>query len=443
MLWTGCVVIFGRVGSEFAMSVPAAAAPTAEVAPVQELRLDNGLALLSQEIHHAPIISFYVWYRVGARNEVPGMTGISHWVEHMQFKGTPSLKKGEIDRLVDRNGGVKNAFTSQDYTAYFETLPSDKVDLALRIEADRMVNSLFDAQETESERTVIISEREGAENSPWFWLQEESLAAAFKAHPYGLPLVGWKSDLRQITRDELYGYYRSWYCPNNAVAVAVGDFATDDLRRRVERAFGAIPARQLPEAQVRSQEPPQEGERRVLVRRPGAVPLLLVCYHVPDGSHPDNFSVRVAAAVLGAGRTSRLYRALVVGGLASSASAGAGMSRDPHLLSASVTLKPGVERERVEEVTLAEVERLAQEEVSAEELTKVKRQLRSGYLFGIEGVSSRAHMLGHYEVVHTYRAFERYLDDLAEVTPADVLRVAAAALKPDNRTVGWFVPTTQ
>ena len=408
--------------------------------PIQELRLENGLLLLSQEVRHAPIVSFYVWYRVGSRNEVPGITGISHWTEHMLFKGTPTFRTGQIALLVSTHGGIWNGGTSQDYTNYFETLPSEHLELAIRIEADRMANSLFDPEETARERTVIISEREGAENSPWFWLSEETMAAAFKAHPYGSPVVGWKTDLRQITREDLYRYYRTWYGPNNAIAVAVGDFETADLRERVARGFGDIEVRPIPDGGVRTQEPPQEGERLVTVRRPGAVPLLMLCYHVREASDPDNLPVRVAAAVLGSGRSSRLYRALVLSGLTSHASASGSMSKDPHVLTISATLRPGVERERVAQVAVDEIGQLARDGVREDELAKVKRQARSSFLFSTAGVTNRARMIGYYETVHTYRAFETYLDDLAKVTPEDVQRVAAAYLREDNRTTGWFVP---
>src|SRR5512142_3098352 len=194
-------------------------------------------------VRTAPVATFWVWYRVGSRNEVPGITGVSHWVEHMMFKGTPDLGKGEIMRLINRNGGVDNAFTWTDFTAYFETLPSDRIDLALRIESDRMVNSLFDPDEVASERTVIISEREGGENDPRFWLAEEVQAAAFKVHPYHHDTIGWKVDLENMTRDDLYTHYKTFYAPNNAVIVAVGDFDAVEMSEKVRQAFGGLPAR--------------------------------------------------------------------------------------------------------------------------------------------------------------------------------------------------------
>ena len=407
---------------------------------VMEARLDNGLMVLSKEVHHAPIVSFYVWYRVGSRNERPGITGISHWAEHMLFKGTPSLKKGEIGQLVSTHGGVWNGFTWVDFTAYYETLPSQHLDLALRLESDRMANSLFDADEVASERTVIISEREGSENSPFYHLYEETQAAAFKVHPYGNPVVGWKSDLRQITRDDLYSYYRTYYTPNNAVAIAVGDFSTSDLLHRVEDAFGSTPAGPKLEP-LRSTEPPQEGERRVVVRRPGPVSSMLAVYHTPELAHPDAIPLEVVGSLLGTGRSSRLYKALVSRGLATRADAGADLRIDPGLFTVSATPRPGVEPGEVERIALAEVEQLAGSDVPEAELAKVRQQLRSWFIFSSEGASRLAQLLGQYEVQHKWQAYFTFLDDLAAVTPADVSRVARAYLYSDNRTVGWFLPT--
>src|SRR5512142_2828087 len=227
---------------------------------IRETRLDNGLLSLVCPVRTAPVATFWVWYRVGSRNEVPGVTGVSHWVEHMMFKGTPSLGKGEIMKLVNRNGGVDNAFTWTDFTTYFETLPSDRVDLALKIESDRMVNSIFDPEEVASERTVIISEREGGENHPTFHLGEEVAATAFKVHPYGQGVIGWKSDLESMTRDDLYLHYRRYYDPANAVVVAVGDFAAGEMMQRIEDAFGSIPSVGMTPP-VRAVEPQQDAER--------------------------------------------------------------------------------------------------------------------------------------------------------------------------------------
>ena len=185
--------------------------------------LDNGLTVLIREMHHAPVASLWLWFRVGSRNEIPGITGISHWVEHMMFKGTPNMPKGEMDRLISREGGYNNAMTWIDWTTYYETLPAKRIDLALEIEADRMNNALFAPQEVKAERKVIISERQGAENEPGFRLAEAVQAAAFRVHPYHHMVIGDMCDLTTLTRDDLYNHYRRYYAPNNAILVLAGD----------------------------------------------------------------------------------------------------------------------------------------------------------------------------------------------------------------------------
>ena len=204
--------------------------------------LDNGLTILTKELHHVPLVSHWVWYRVGSRNETKGKTGISHWVEHMQFKGTPKYPVNVLDQAISRDGGVWNAMTSLDWTAYFETLPSHKVDIALDLEADRMLNSLFDKEETELERTVVISEREGNENEPLFRLGEAVQLAAFEAHPYRNQVIGELEDLKTITRDGLYQHYRDHYAPDHALIALAGDFDTNQVLKKINELYGGIKA---------------------------------------------------------------------------------------------------------------------------------------------------------------------------------------------------------
>ena len=415
--------------------------------------LSNGLTVITLENHKLPLATFWVWYRVGSRNEVTGITGISHWVEHMLFKGTDTLRKGEIFRTVSRNGGILNGFTWIDFTTYFETLPSDRLDLALQIESDRMLNSIFDPNEVENERTVIISEREGEENSPSYLLSEEISAAAFKAHPYGHPVVGWKSDLKAITRDDLYRYYRTYYKPSNAIVVAAGDFQTDALLEKIERMFGSGPAGEPPPV-VRAEEPPQYGERRVTLRRPAGNKYIEIAYHAPAASSPDAIGVVVLDAVLSGGksmgvsgggarmgRSSRLYRALVSSGLASTAGSSFALTRDPHLFSISASLQDGVELPRVEEVIDREVARLISEPVPAEELERAYKQVRAQFAYGSETVTDQAYWLGSTEVVDSYRLYLDLVTRIEKITPSDLQRIAATYLRPDNRTVGWLIPT--
>ena len=413
--------------------------------------LDNGLTVFLREKHDAPVASFWVWYRVGSRNERPGLTGTSHWVEHMQFKGTPSLAKGAIFGEVSRNGGTLNAMTSTDWTAYYETLPASQLDLSLRIESDRMANSLFDPAETESERTVILSERQGAENRPTYHLAEEMIGTAFQAHPYRHMVIGYENDLRTISRDDLFGHYRRYYTPNNAFISAVGDFDADELMTRVRSAFGSIEADRTPLPMV-AQDPPQRGERRVLLKRPSPASYMMMGYRMPGAKHPDIPALLVADALLSGakpmgmgggsamGRSSRLYRGLVSSGLARSAGSGANLHLDPHLWTFSATALPGIEPKRIEAAIEAEIDRLKSSLATEEEFVKARKQIRAQYVYSRETVTAEAFWQGQMEIIDHAGRIDTLADELAAVTPEDVQRVVNTWLVDDQRTVGWQVP---
>lgn len=415
-------------------------------------RLPNGLTVLLQESHAAPVATFWVWYRVGSRNERPGLTGVSHWVEHMLFKGTPSHPAGTLTRLIDRLGGRWNAFTWKDYTAYFEVLPVEHLGVAVALEADRMVNAQFDPDVVAGERTVIISEREGQENFPTYYLREEVEALAFKTHPYRQPVIGWKSDLRAITRDDLYGHYRTYYHPSNAIAIAVGDFNADRTAALIAETFGPIAAGEATPA-VRVEEPEQEGERRVVLRRPGgATAYLQMAYHTPAASHPDLPALLVADGILsgfkgispfdggGGGRSSRLYRALVDTGLATDAGSGIVPSADPSLLRIGATVRAGVEVQAVEDVVNTEIRRVQDEPVGPDELTRVIRQARAQFVYLRDGVFRRAMALGAFAAVDKPETLFALADGVGRVSAEDVSRVARMYLAHRRRTVGWYLP---
>jgi len=417
---------------------------------VQRTTLDNGLTILTREVHHAPVVSFWIWYRVGSRNERPGLTGLSHWVEHMQFKGTPSNPNGDFDRQVQREGGTFNGMTWLDWTAYYETLPSDRINLALRIEADRMVNSLFDTQETESERTVIISEREGRENEPTFLLAEQVQALSFLSHPYHHRVIGWKEDLHTITRDDLYSHYRNYYIPNNAIVVAVGDLDTARLVGDITDRFGSIPKGGDPEP-VRVTEPPARGERRVRIDGPGGAIYLVMSHRAPRANHPDFLPMVVLDAILGGakgmppfgnaglGRSARLYRTLVNTQLAVSASSSISATLDPYLLSIWATVHPERSTEVVEAALLQVIQRLQQDLVDRDELRKAIKGARAQFVYGSESVTNQAMWLGFSEIVATSDWLAGFLTGLASVTAEDVRRVAQTYLTPENRVIGSYV----
>ncbi len=418
---------------------------------VVRARLRNGLQILLKPMHTAPLISSWVWYRVGSRNEVPGITGISHWVEHMQFKGTPTFPGSMLDRAISRDGGYWNALTWIDWTAYFETMPADRIDLALRLEADRMVNSTFAPKEVESERTVIISERQGHENDPTFRLAEEVQAAAFRVHSYGHEVIGDMVDLQRMTREELYAHYRRYYVPANAVLALAGDFRPTPMLRRIRQLFGGIPRAPRPQFAPRP-EPPQRGERRVTVEGPDDTPFLQVAYHAPAGGHPDFIPLSVLDSVLagasslnlfGSGisnKTSRLYRALVQGGLCASVSGSLSATIDPFLYMIRATVRPDKDPERALQVLDQEIERVLNEPLKAQELEKAKKQARALFAYGSESITNQGFWLGYAEMFADYQWFTSYLDRIAAVTADQVLEVARRYLVRRNRVVGMYRP---
>lgn len=420
--------------------------------PILEYRLPNCMRVLVQEVHSAPIATSWMWYRVGSRYEHIGQTGISHWVEHMLFKGTPNMPKGTIDRAIARNGGVLNGFTSIDYTAYFETLPADRIELALEIESDRMVNSLFDPEEVESERTVILSEREGYENDPETWLDEAVKAASFVVHPYHNPVIGFKSDLLHLTRDELFAHYQTYYKPNNAVLVLVGDFDAETMLKRVEHYFADLPVG-LPFTPPHAVEPEQQGERRVIIRRPGPTQYVLISYHTPDCRHPDFVPLLVLDAVMSGAksltsarevrtnRSARIYKALVETELASSAGSAFPPSFDPYLFEFYATVRTGHHAAEVEAAFRREIERIQQEGVTDEELARVIKQVRAQMAYGSERVTNQGLLLGMWEMLDSYRRAEHLLDEIAAVRKEDVQRVAQTYLIDQHGTIGYFIPT--
>lgn len=416
--------------------------------------LDNGLTVLIQEQHHAPVAAFWMWYRVGSRNEIPGITGVSHWVEHMQFKGTPKYPAEVLDKAISREGGQWNAMTFYDWTTYYEIMPAARIDLGLDLEADRMANSVFAPDEVGSERTVILSERSGSENSPSWLLYEQMLGVMFRVHPYRTTVIGERIDLETMSRDDLYNHYRRYYVPNNATAVLVGDIDASEYLEKINTAFGSIPrGEDLPE--VNRPEPPQYGERRVTLNREGQTAYVSVAYRAYELTHPDFFTLTVLDSILAgasslnfmstahtSNKTSRLYKALVETELAAGVGGGMIATIDPYMYSISATVRDGRTPQAVEDAIHAEIEKLAAGQISVQEFEKARKQAKALFAYDSESVSSQGFWLGFAEtLVGDYAWFDDYLERLMAVTLDDVKRIAAAVFNPDHRTVGWYVPT--
>jgi len=415
------------------------------------LQLSNGLTVLVKEAHAAPVSSFWVWYRVGSRNEYTGITGISHWVEHMLFKGTQMFPKGVAEKAIAREGGTFNGMTWYDFTTYFATLPAARIALALSIEADRMANALFDPDEVAAERSVIISERQGAENDPEFLLNEEVMAAAFRVHPYGNDTVGHMCDLETMTRDQLYGHYNTYYAPNNALVVVVGDFEADEMVELIEQHFGSISSRP-DQPLVNACEPPQKGERRVVVEDQGNVAYLQVVFRAPTPRESDFFALTALDAALtgasgltffGGGLTnksSRLYNALVETELATDISGSLVPTIDPFVYSLSATVRAGHTVAEVENALEEELARVADGSITPEELAKAIKQTKAQFAYSSESVTGQALWSGFSQVFADYTWSEDYIANLSAITVEDVQRAAQTYLKRSNRTVGWYVP---
>jgi len=409
---------------------------------VFETVLPNGLKVILLENHKAPLVTFQVWYRVGSRNEAWGKTGLSHMLEHMMFKGTERVGPEEFSRTIQENGGNDNAFTSYDYTAYFENLNVDRVQVAIDLEADRMQNLLLREQDFRTERMVVMEERRlRTEDNPQAVLIEQVMATAFQIQPYRWPIIGWMEDIARFTLEDLKTYYKTYYNPVNTFLVVVGDFKKEELLPKIEKAFGSYPKGVAP-AQDRDKDAPQIGERRIFVKKEAQLPFLVMGYHVPNLREPDSYVLEMIATLLSGGKSSRLYQSLVrEKRLVLSADADHSLtSRDPSLFTLSAELLPGKEMAEVEKAFDQEVERLQKEPVGNQELEKAKNQLEASFVFAQDSLFYQAMLLARHEIAISWKTIDDYLPSIRKVSPEDIQRVAKKYLTPDNRTVGTLIP---
>ena len=409
---------------------------------VFETVLSNGLKVILLENHKVPLITFQVWYRVGSRNEEWGRTGLSHVLEHMMFKGTGKTGPLEFSRIVQENGGNDNAFTSRDYTAYFENLSSDRIQVSIDLESDRMQNLNLREDDFRTERMVGMEERRlRTEDNPAAVLQEQLEATAFQTQPYHWPIIGWMSDLERLTLEDLKKHYRFYYNPVNAFIVVVGDFRKDDLLPRIEKAFGSYPKGETP-LQEKSIDPPQIGERRIFVKKEAQLPSIVMGYKVPNLREPDSYVLEVIATLLSGGKSSRLYQGLVrdrrlVFDVDADHSL---LSKDSSLFYLAADPLPGKDVAEIEKALDEEVERLQKTPVDDRELEKTKNQMESAFVYRQDSLFSQAMILAQYEIALSWSAADDYLPSIRKVTPEDIQRVAKRYLVKDNRTVGILVP---
>ncbi|MDA8215734.1 MAG: pitrilysin family protein [Nitrospiraceae bacterium] len=420
--------------------------PFAAHAAVKEYTLKNGLKVLIIEDHKAPLATFQIWYRVGSKDEPMGKTGISHLLEHMMFKGTPKYGSKQFSNIIQRNGGTDNAHTTKDYTMYYQTLSSDRIDLSIKLEADRMINLLLEPKEVLAERNVVMEERRMRyEDNPQSSLYEEVIATAFKAHPYQWPVIGWMSDIVSVERKDLYRYYRAYYSPNNAFIVISGDVKAEDILSKVRKAFEHKRPSKRSFIKDRTEEPQQRGEKRVYLKREVELPYILMAYHVPSFPHEDSFALDVLSTILSGGKSSRLYKNIVYEKrLALNTFADySGFYKDPFLFVFGGTAAPKKNIEDVEKAIYDEIEKVKKESPSEMEIQKAKNQIEAAFVFAQDSTYSRAFYTGMFEMLGNWRLMDKYLEGVRKVKPEDVQAAAKKYLIDDNKTVGILVPVNK
>jgi len=414
----------------------------AQTFDIKTRTLKNGMKILVQEDHSIPNAAMYIFYRIGSRNERPGTTGISHFFEHMMFNGAKKYGPGQFDRVMEAAGGRNNAYTSYDVTVYQDWFPSSSIELIYDLEADRIRDLSFDPQMIRSEREVVASERRTSVESNNFGLLNEQLwAAAFTAHPYQWPVIGWMVDIENWTMADLKRHFEMGYSPSNATMIVAGDVKADDVFKLAERYIEPIPSHDPP-PKVTTQEPEQLGERRLVVKKFAQVPILMIAYHVPQTSSPDYYALQVLQTILFSGQSSRMYRRIVdKDQLAIAIDGSFEFAIDPTLFTITAQPKEGVKPEAIESATYDELEKVKAQSVSDQELEKAKNILLATFYRQMKTIDGRANTLGTFEVFFgDYNKLFSAAADYAKVTKADVQRVAQKYFGEKNRTVATLVP---
>jgi zinc protease len=406
-------------------------------------KLDNGLTVLTIERHIAPLIYHQLTYKVGARNEVLGITGMSHVVEHMMFKGTPRYGKGEVSKTISANSGVFNAFTSNDMTSYYEYLPKNTIEIAMDIESDRMMNSTFNEEEFKSEIEVIIQERRMRSESGASGIMSESMnSVAYTSHPNRDPIIGWPNDLRNMTREEAFKYYKTYYTPNNAFLVLIGDFDTDDILKKVKKYYGKIPTGPEVKDRIVFEEPQKVRKTFTLHHSDITQPGMRMAFHAPLYTDQDAAALRVAGMILcEKSRDARLHKRLVEKDrIASSVAGGYGMAKDPVLFQISASVKPDSSVDKVEQIIWEEIKRMQTEAVEDRELQKIKNRYRYNQVTNYIKNADIGSRVSRYEAFFGYEFLEQFEEKINNVTKEDIIRVMNKYFGPEKVTIGYQYP---
>ncbi|MCH8056104.1 MAG: insulinase family protein, partial [Deltaproteobacteria bacterium] len=363
-------------------------------------------------------------------------------LEHMMFKGTPKVGPEEYSRIIAKNGGRSNAFTSTDMTVYFATMSRDKIGIPIELEADRMAHALLEGAYFEPEKKVIMEERRlRIDDRPTSALAEVTGAVAYMIHPYRRPIIGWMEDIQRLSREDLKNYYRAYYVPNNAFIVVAGDFSSEEVLAKIKATFGKISPGPNP-PKVKITEPPQRGEKRVVLRKEAELPFLLIYYHVPNVIDPDSFALDLLSVILAGGRSSRLYQDLVYQKrLARRVDADYdGLSVDPTIFSITAQVMPEKDPAEVERAIDILLDRVRTKLVNGREVEKAKNQVEAAFVFGQDSIFGQAMRIGQYESSARWQLLDSYLAGIRKVTPGDIMNVAKKYLDPDRRTVGILIP---
>lgn len=405
--------------------------------------LSNGMKVLLIKDINSPFATFQIWYKVGSKDEPAGKTGISHLLEHMMFKGTKRYGSKEFSNIIQRNGGIDNAFTTKDYTVYFQNLSADKLNVSIELEADRMQNLLLDPKDVEAEREVVKEERRlRYEDDPQNLLYEETIAVALKAHPYRTPIIGWMSDIASIQREDLYNHYKRFYSPDNSFIVIAGNIDRERVLSELERHFGIIKASEERPPRIQTKEPPQSGERRVYLKKEAQLPYVMIAYPVPNFPHPDSFALEVLSTILSKGKSSRLYKNLVYDRkIALNVFASySGFYQAPFLFLLGGTPSVGKTAGALEEALVDEIKKLQDSPVELTELQKAKNQIEASFVFAQDSAYAKAFYTGLFEMLGGWRLIDRYLEGIRAVKPEDIMAVAKKYFSQDTKTVGTLIP---
>lgn len=442
-----CSYFSSWIGTVALVFFAGASASHAASSAVHEFTLDNGLRVLVREDHRAPVVVSMLWYRAGSVDEFNGTTGVAHVLEHMMFKGTADVPGGEFSRRIARAGGRDNAFTSRDYTAYHQTLHRDQLPLALRMEADRMINLTLSKEEFEKEIKVVMEERRWrTDDRPQMLVYEALMASALRAHPYRNPVIGWMSDLESMSVEDARDWYRRWYAPNNAVLVVVGNVKGEEVHALAREYFGPIGARALPERKPQ-REPEQTGPRRVVVKGPSKLPYMLMSYRVPKLVDPEKdwepYALEVLEGVLsgheGARLTTRLVREARVAQFAGASYQA--VARGPAMFLFYGTPAEGRSIDELEAALKAEIKRIAADGIEEDELQRVKAQVLASQVYARDSMSAQAREIGALETIgFSHRLIDRSLEHIRAVTAMQVREVARKYFSEDTLTVAVLDP---